>query len=43
MLDTGSVDLVYVLDSGLVDEGNNLDTGFVKFTQKNLLKVVLPV
>ena len=43
MLDTGSVDLLYVLDLGLVDEGNNLDTGFVKFTQKNLLNVVLPV
>ena len=41
MLDTGTEDLLYVqvLDSGLVDEGNNLDTGFVKFTPKNLLKV----
>ena len=39
MLDTGTEDLLYVLDSGIVDEGNNLDTGFVKFTPKNLLKV----
>ena len=43
MLDTGTEDLLYVLDSGIVDEGNNLDTGFVKFTPKNLLKVVLTV